>query len=426
MRLAVQVTAADRAKPGAVLAAEDLVGQRQGNGVARPRREVERVVLHVGSRELVRFARAGGLVFPGLHIDSHGGVAQTAHARPDEAHAELQLEQKTGARAGQGECSLGLLRNRDVALPAEPERLELDFLDVAKLLARLQPDRAQVEGRHNVQSSEGERWSRVRFGVGPRRWRAMGGVEARTQGAPVLNEIRVRPVILNADALRRPACARRLRSSPRDELLEDGLLVRDAGHHGLLRALVEPLATASHRAEELVQVDLESGEDRIGPVLHFEPRLARLAPRVFHDFLCLALGKLDDLGLRSLPDGLLPRLPEDSIALALRLGEHLLALLDDPASLLDLLRNRRPHLVEDVVDLLAVDANLIRQRDRFRVVNEVVELVDEYEYVHDLREFTLAATRVHHPSVEGTSPGSGVRPGPERDHQRCLRRTRPP
>jgi hypothetical protein len=31
----------------------------------------------------------------------------------------------------------------------------------------------------------------------------MGGVEARTQGTPVLNEIRVRPAILNADALRR-------------------------------------------------------------------------------------------------------------------------------------------------------------------------------------------------------------------------------
>src|SRR5215216_834883 len=236
----------------------------------------------------------------------------------------------------------------------------------------------------------------------------MGGLEARTQGAPVSNEIRVRPVILNADALRRPACARRLRSSPRDELLGDGLLVRDAGHHGLLRALVEPLATASHRAEELVQVDLKSGEDRIGPVLHLEPRLARLAPRVLHDFLCLALGKLDDLGLRSLPDGLLPRLPEDSIALALRLGEHLLALLDDPASLLDLLRNRRPHLVEDVVDLLAVDADLVGERHRLRVVHEVVQLVDEYEYVHGLREFTLAAKRAHHPSAAGTSPGTGA------------------
>ena len=80
--------------------------------------------------------------------------------------------------------------------------------------------------------------------------------------------------------------------------------------------------------------------------------------------------------------GLLARLAEDPVALALRLGEHLLPLLDDPARLLDLLGNRGPHLVEDVVDLLAVDAHLVGQRDGLRVVHEVVELVDEYENVH--------------------------------------------
>src|SRR5581483_5591971 len=68
--------------------------------------------------------------------------------------------------------------------------------------------------------------------------------------------------------------------------------------------------------------------------------------------------------------------------LALGLGEHLLALLDDPARLLDLLGDRRAHLVEDVVDLLAVDPDLVGQGDGLRVVHEVVELVDQYEYVH--------------------------------------------
>ena len=70
------------------------------------------------------------------------------------------------------------------------------------------------------------------------------------------------------------------------------------------------------------------------------------------------------------------------IALPLRLGEHLLPLLDDPARLLDLLRNGGAHLVEDLVDLLAVEAHLVGQRDGLRVVHEVVEPVDEYEYVH--------------------------------------------
>jgi hypothetical protein len=45
--------------------------------------------------------------------------------------------------------------------------------------------------------------------------------------------------------------------------------------------------------------------------------------------------------------------------------------------LLDLLGDRGAHLVEDLVDLLAVDANLVGQRNGLRVVDQVVELVDE-------------------------------------------------
>src|SRR3989442_15897792 len=42
----------------------------------------------------------------------------------------------------------------------------------------------------------------------------------------------------------------------------------DAGDDGLLRALVQALASAPDRAEELVEVDLERREDAVGPVLH--------------------------------------------------------------------------------------------------------------------------------------------------------------
>src|SRR5205814_1641027 len=73
---------------------------------------------------------------------------------------------------------------------------------------------------------------------------------------------------------------------------------------------------------------------------------------------------------------------DDPLGLALGLGEHLLALLDDPARLLDLLGDRGAHLVEDVVDLLFVHAHLVRQRDLLGVVDEVVEFVDENEDVH--------------------------------------------
>ena len=149
---------------------------------------------------------------------------------------------------------------------------------------------------------------------------------------------------------------------------------------------MEAFATTTHGDEELVEVALERGEDAVGPVLHLEPRLAGLPARLVDDLLRLPLGELDDLGLRRLADRLLAGLLEQAVLLALGLGEHLLALLDDPAGLLDLLRDRRAHLVEDVVDLLAVDPNLVGEGHGLRVVHEVVELVDQYEDVHGLRE----------------------------------------
>src|SRR2546425_574081 len=82
----------------------------------------------------------------------------------------------------------------------------------------------------------------------------------------------------------------------------------------------------------------------------------------------------------------LTRVFDDALGLLLGLGEHLLALLDDPPGLLDLLGDGGPHLVEDVVDLLLVDAHLVGQRHGLGVVHQVVELVYEYEDIH------LAAT----------------------------------
>src|ERR671919_1104890 len=166
------------------------------------------------------------------------------------------------------------------------------------------------------------------------------------------------------------------------ELLALDRLGTDAGDDRLLRALVEPLAATLDGAQELVEVDLEGREDAVGPVLHLEPRLARLPLRIVDDVVGLALGEPDDLGLGRLANRLLAGLLDDPVALPLRLGEHLLPLLDDPAGLLDLFGNGRPHLIEDLVDLLAVEADLVGQWDGLRVVHEVVELVDEHEYVH--------------------------------------------
>src|SRR6478672_3899097 len=99
--------------------------------------------------------------------------------------------------------------------------------------------------------------------------------------------------------------------------------------HGCL--LEPPPASPLDRAQEFVEIDLERREDAVGPVLHLEPRLSRLAPGLVDDLLCLTLRELDDLRLRGLANRLLACLAENPVALPLRLGEHLLPLLDDPA-----------------------------------------------------------------------------------------------
>src|SRR5664280_1539655 len=92
------------------------------------------------------------------------------------------------------------------------------------------------------------------------------------------------------------------RKRPRPRLLVAvGLVDRtDAGHDRFLRALVQALAPALDRREELVEVDLERREDRVGPVFHLEPGLARLAASFLDDLDRLVLRQLDDLGLRGL------------------------------------------------------------------------------------------------------------------------------
>src|SRR5207237_5604401 len=69
----------------------------------------------------------------------------------------------------------------------------------------------------------------------------------------------------------------------------------DAGDDGLLRSLLEPLATALHGVQELVQVDLERRQDAVRPVLHLEPGLTSLPASVVDDVVRLSLRELHDL-----------------------------------------------------------------------------------------------------------------------------------
>src|SRR3954466_11722295 len=129
-------------------------------------------------------------------------------------------------------------------------------------------------------------------------------------------------------------------------------------HFGRLVLALQALATALHGGDELREVDLERVEDLVGVVLGAEADRALAGAGVLDDVLGGALGLLGDLFLADELVLALARLLDDALGLARGLGGHLLALLDDPAPLLDLLRDRGSHLVEDVVDLILVDANL--------------------------------------------------------------------
>ena len=162
-----------------------------------------------------------------------------------------------------------------------------------------------------------------------------------------------------------------------------GALRRLADFDRLVVAAGEAVAAALHGGEELLEVDLERREDLVGVVLGAEADLALGLAGVLDDLLGGALGLPVDLLARRSGAACWSRASLTiALGLALGLGEHLLALLDDPARLLDLLGDRRPHLIEQVVDLLAIDAHLVGQRHRPRVVDQVVELVYEYEDVH--------------------------------------------
>src|SRR5215210_275422 len=148
MPLDVQVLAADGTEARAVGAAEDLRRQSEHERVARPGGEVKPVVVEVRRPQLVRTAGARRLILARRDLLLDDGLLQATKTGTVEPPDEAQLEDGAGARAGDGDLRRDLVGNREVALPGEPNRLELDLLLAPMLLARPKLDRAQVEDGH--------------------------------------------------------------------------------------------------------------------------------------------------------------------------------------------------------------------------------------------------------------------------------------
>ena len=136
VRLVVQVLAADPAEAGAVGLAEDLVRQLERDGVARPRREVELVVVDVDRAQLLVVAGLVRLVLARRDGHVEHGVLEAAEARAVQPRVEAQLEDGPGRGARDRQLGRHRARHRQVALAAELERLELDLLLAAVLRRR--------------------------------------------------------------------------------------------------------------------------------------------------------------------------------------------------------------------------------------------------------------------------------------------------
>ena len=118
----------------------------------------------------------------------------------------------------------------------------------------------------------------------------------------------------------------RRRRSPSSSWLGLGLLLADAD--------VQPLAPGVDGARQLVEHDLEAAEALVAEVLDLVAHAAGLVVGPLDDLAGPQLGGPDHLGALHHALGLGPRRVEDVVALAARLGEELLALLQQPPGLL--------------------------------------------------------------------------------------------
>ena len=137
------------------------------------------------------------------------------------------------------------------------------------------------------------------------------------------------------------------------------------------RADRQALAPGADRLLQLVEQDLEAAEALVEEVLGLVAQPAGVGLGRLHHLAGPLLGGPHDLGALHHPLGPHPRRLEQLVGLAAGLGDELLALLEHPAGLAQLVGQALQRLLEQLDDLVAVDPRRRRQRHRRRRGDDV-------------------------------------------------------
>ena len=145
MGLHVQVLPADRAEPGAVLTAEDLLGKLESDRIPRPRAQLQVVVDHVVRVELVGRRRVEVVELARANVRVRPRRSRGSACRRRSGGRRARRSKTVAPEACDICSSTGIVRgDRFVALPAEHERLELDVDRLRPDLAGTQAKRPQI------------------------------------------------------------------------------------------------------------------------------------------------------------------------------------------------------------------------------------------------------------------------------------------
>src|SRR5262245_14938856 len=126
----------------------------------------------------------------------------------------------------------------------------------------------------------------------------------------------------------------------------------------------EPLPPGTHGLLQLVEQDLEAAEPLVEEVLGLVAEATSVSLGGLHDLAGALLGRPYDLRALDHPLGAHPRRLEQLVGLPPGLGDELLALLQHPAGLPQLVRQSLQRLFEQLDDLVPVDPGRRRQWHR--------------------------------------------------------------